>query len=100
LQPKNTVEHHEQNQTRGGISMKMQGSRSHGGGNSGSAQSANSWSCRENLPATVELFCYCGIPAPVKTSRTPKNNGHIEQDILMNPFVIISKKNKIILSAF
>ena len=55
--------------------MKMQGSRSHGGGNSGSAQSANSWSCRENFPATGELFCYCGIPAPVKTSRTPKNNG-------------------------
>ena len=53
----------------------MQGSRSHGGGNSGSAQSANSWRCRENLPATAELFCYCGIPAPVKISRTPKNNG-------------------------
>uniref|UniRef100_A0A2N9J8W9 Uncharacterized protein n=1 Tax=Fagus sylvatica TaxID=28930 RepID=A0A2N9J8W9_FAGSY len=70
-----TQEHREQNQTRGGISMKMQGSRSHGGGNSGSAQSANSWSCRENFPATGELFCYCGIPAPVKTSRTPKNNG-------------------------
>ncbi|GMY15738.1 hypothetical protein FCV25MIE_10977 [Fagus crenata] len=53
----------------------MQGSRSHGGGNSGSAQSANSWSCRENFPATGELFCYCGIPAPVNTSRIPKNNG-------------------------
>jgi hypothetical protein len=53
----------------------MQGSRSHGGGDSGSAQSANSWRCRENLPATAELFCYCGIPAPVKISRTPKNNG-------------------------
>jgi hypothetical protein len=49
--------------------MKMQGSRSHGGGNSGSAQSANSWSCRENLPATAELFCYCGIPAPVKKKK-------------------------------
>jgi hypothetical protein len=53
----------------------MQGSRSHGGGNSRSAQSANSWSGRENLLAMAELYCYCGIPTPVKISRTSKNNG-------------------------
>ena len=59
----------------GGILTTMQGSRSHGGGNSRSAQSANSWRGRENLLATTGLFCYYGISAPVKLSCTPKNNG-------------------------